>query len=85
MIVNNLCGGLGNQLFQIAAGYSLAADNDGEYAINYNIQHNLIQGHPKSKYRHSLYKDIPETDFVPPNIYQEPHHHYAPIPYQKDL
>ena len=81
MIINNICGGVGNQMFQIAAGYSLALDSNDEYAINYNLQHNLLQGNTKHKYRDNLYKDIPLTDEVPPNQYQEPHHHYAPIPY----
>ena len=81
MIINNICGGVGNQLFQIAAGYSLALDNNDKYAINYNLQHNLIQGNTKHKYRDNLYKDIPSTDEVPANQYQEPHHHYAPLPY----
>ena len=81
MIINNICGGVGNQMFQIAAGYSLALDNNDNYAINYNLQHNLLQGNTKHKYRDNLYKLIPSTDEVPVNQYKEPHHHYAPIPY----
>lgn len=82
MIINNICGGVGNQLFQIATGYSLAIDNDDDYAINYNLQHNLIQGNTKHKYRDNLFKNIPSTDEIPPNQYQEPFHHYQKIPYQ---
>ena len=44
MIINNICGGVGNQMFQIAAGYSLAKNNNDTYAINYNLQHNT--SHP---------------------------------------
>ena len=56
MIINNICGGLGNQLFQIAACYSLAKNNNDTYAINYNLQHNLIQGNTKHKYKDNLYR-----------------------------
>ena len=85
MIVNNLCGGLGNQLFQIATGYTLAGDNNGEYGINYDLKHNLIQGHPKVRYKETLFKNITVTDKVPNNFYQEPNFHYDPIPYSEDL
>ena len=37
MIINNILGGLGNQLFQIAAGFSQARKVNTEFAINYNI------------------------------------------------
>ena len=37
MIINNLIGGLGNQLFQISAGYAHAKKIKTEFAINYNI------------------------------------------------
>tara|TARA_R110002074_G_scaffold307432_1_gene478283 strand:+ start:141 stop:917 length:777 start_codon:yes stop_codon:yes gene_type:complete len=85
MIVNNLCGGLGNQLFQIATGHTLANDNNDEYGINYELKHNLIQGHPKVKYRNTLFKNIPVTTQVPANLYQEPNFHYSPIPYENNL
>ena len=81
MVINNICGGLGNQLFQIAAGYSLAKNNNDTYAINYNLQHNLIQGNTKHKYKDNLYSTILSTDEIPPNQYSEQNHHYDPIPY----
>ena len=82
MVVNNICGGVCNQMFQIGAGYALARDNNDKYAINYNIQHHLLQGNTKDKYRGTLFKDIPTDNVVPPNQWQEPFHHYAPIPYE---
>lgn len=82
MVMNNICGGVGNQMFQIAAGYALARDNNDKYAINYNIPHHLLQGNTKDKYRATLFKDIPTDNVIPPNHWQEPFHHYAPIPYE---
>mgnify|MGYP003649405822 CR=1 FL=1 len=81
MVINNICGGLGNQLFQIAAGYSLAKNNSDMYAINYNLQHNLIQGNTKHKYKDNLFSKILSTDEIPTNQYSEQNHHYNPIPY----
>jgi hypothetical protein len=83
MIINNICGGVGNQMFQIAAGYSLALDNNDDYGINYNIQHHLLQGNTKHKYKDNLFKNVPSTDEVPVNQYQEPFHHHKEIPYQE--
>ena len=34
MILSRLKGGLGNQMFQIAAGYSKSIDLDTQYCIN---------------------------------------------------
>ena len=45
MIINDLMGGLGNQLFQISAGF---AHFQTEYAINYKIGSKYTgQGHPQ--------------------------------------
>lgn len=78
-----MCGGLGNQLFQIAAGYSLAKSNNDTYAINYNLQH--VTSHPmgntKHKYRDNLFSTILSTDEIPPNEFKEQNFHYDPIPY----
>ena len=38
MIINNFLGGLGNQLFQIAAGYAHAR-RINKFAINYSLNH----------------------------------------------
>ena len=39
MIVPHLKGGLGNQLFQIAASYAHSLDVNDEFGINYNLPH----------------------------------------------
>jgi len=82
MVINNLCGGLGNQLFQIAAGYSLAKNNNDTYAINYNLHHQTLPaGNTKHKYRDNLFSIISSTDEMPSNEYSEQNFHYDPIPY----
>jgi hypothetical protein len=86
MIVSNIKGGLGNQLFQIAAGYAHARRCGTFFGINYDMKHNCIQGHPPSKYRDNLFKNITTTDGIPTDKYHEPKFEYVPIPHkQKDL
>ena len=63
MIINNFLGGLGNQLFQIAAGYAHARRINSKFAINYSLNHvGFGQGHHPEKYRYSVYKNIPTTN-----------------------
>ena len=80
MIVSNIKGGLCNQMFQIAAGYAHAQRCGTFFGINYDMQHNCIQGHPPTKYRDTLYKNILTTDGVPETVYHEPKFEYVPIP-----
>lgn len=84
MIIANLKGGLGNQLFQIAAGVAVAKQLNTDFAINYNLQHNCIQGFNPAKYKNTLYRNIPSTDHIPQSVYQEPHFHYSQIKCDKD-
>jgi hypothetical protein len=84
MIIPILQGGLGNQIFQIAAAYSLAKDNNDEVAINYNIEHIGLQ---KSQlyYRDNIYKKIKSTDIIPTGKYTEPCFSYKKIPYVNNM
>lgn len=84
MIIPIMAGGLGNQMFQIACAYSLAKDNNDEVAINYSIPHKGLQ---KShiNYKHTLYRNIAEGTITPSYTYIEPHFHYHPISYVKDM
>ena len=85
MIVSNIKGGLGNQMFQIAAGYALSKRCGTFFGINYELKHNCIQGfHPK-KYKDTLYKNILTIDSVPTETYSEPKFEYTPITKKKDL
>ena len=85
MIVPNLKGGLCNQLFQIAAAHAHAKRCSTFCGINYDLKHNCIQGHPPTKYRDTLYKNILVTDGEPSEKYSEPRFEYTPIPRKKDL
>lgn len=91
MIVPNLKGGLGNQMFQIAAAYAVAKRAGVEYGINYNLQHNLVQGNTSHHYRNNLFKNIPAVDNFPDwsndscAVYKEPHFHYTEIPVRSEL
>ena len=63
MIINDLMGGLGNQLFQISAGFAHAKKVQTDFAINYKIGSVFNgQGHPHVRYKDNIYKNIPETD-----------------------
>ena len=80
MIINNFLGGLGNQLFQIAAGYAHARRINSKFAINYSLNHvGFGQGHHPEKYRYSVYKNIPTTNLKIPLIYTEKEFTYNPI------
>ena len=91
MIVSNIKGGLCNQLFQISAGYAHAKRCDTFFCIDYKLKHTCIQGHPPTKYRDTLYKNIMTTDqgwtFAdrPEDTWNDPKHEYTPIPRKKDL
>ena len=72
-------GGLGNQLFQISAGFAHAKNIQTEYAINYKIGLGNGQGFHHRRYKDTLYKNIPKTShnvFIP---YQDPKFSYTPI------
>jgi hypothetical protein len=77
-----LKGQLGNQLFQIAAGYSLARDNNANLFIpslvspEYNIPIN----------RKFIFSNFNiGVDFFPKYIYQESSSHYDPIPFFNNM
>ena len=86
MIINDLVGGLGNQLFQISAGFAHAKKVQTDYAINYKIGSILNgQGHPHVRYKDNIYKNIPETDDNFFSLYREPKFSYTPIPEANNL
>lgn len=81
MITARLKGGLGNQMFQIAAAYGAAYFYDDEMAIDLSIKHHSGQGHPHKKYDTNLYKNIPRYEFKQEeyDLYTEEDFTYAPI------
>ena len=58
MIINNFLGGLGNQLFQIAAGFSHASLIGSDFAINYDLGIGFGQGHNPKRYKNNIYSRI---------------------------
>ena len=85
MIINSLIGGLGNQLFQIAAGYSLSINLKTSYAINYEIINGYGQGKHPSNYKESIFKKIPKTSRNIFKIFEQNGHSYYPIPLVDEL
>ena len=85
MIVPRLKGGLGNQLFQIATAYAQSKIVGTDFAINYNLENSLGAGNKCHHYKDTLYKNIPETDYIPSNVYNEPNFSYNKITDNKDL
>ena len=85
MIIANLKGGLGNQLFQISTGIDLADRSCTEFCINYNLPHNLVQGNTAAKYKDTLYRDIIEARGMPSVRYAEPFFKYNEIVAKPDM
>jgi Glycosyl transferase family 11 len=85
-ITNLLLGGLGNQLFQIAAGWSLSKRIGFKYVLG---KTNFIpvdgQGNNLPRYENNIYKKIPICDSLPSPVenYNERHFSYYGI--YKDL
>jgi hypothetical protein len=79
MVSSFLMGGLGNYLFQIAAGYSKSIDLGEKFVINPN---NILVVHkPITNYKNNILKNlIFDNNFNTSQTYNEPHFHYIPIP-----
>jgi hypothetical protein len=79
-------GGLSNQMFQIAAVYSLAKDNNDECAFPFDRME-LGQGYPVRNYATNIFRNIKElpADWVPEFRYNETNLNYTPIPYHKNM
>jgi len=85
MIVPILKGGLGNQMFQIANAYAYAKRHGFEWGINYSLSFCPNQGNTATKYRETLFKELPVTDYVPPMKYAEPTFAYSEIPKKDNI
>jgi glycosyltransferase involved in cell wall biosynthesis len=81
-----LVGGLGNQMFEIAAAAALAKDNDAILVIN-PTEHNLPnQGRNVNVYMDNVFSKIIFDNNPPPcKIYKWDHIYYKPIPYTPNL
>lgn len=85
MIIPRLKGGLGNQMFTIAAGASKAIDLQTDFAINYALPHAGGQGKAPVFFKDSLYKKISNTNHIPHHVFHEPDWAYTPLPNIKDM
>jgi hypothetical protein len=76
-------------MFQISAACGLALRNNDTYAFNFDewtIWKELSQGFKSSKYKETIYKNIPSIDLIDgSNIYTEPSYSYNPIPHSQNL
>lgn len=83
MITSFIQGGLGNQLFQIAAGLSLSKDIDSQFSLLSGQHHLPLQGNRIETYKPNILRhikffgDLDNTKF---SIYREPSFKYVDIP-----
>ena len=94
MITSNLKGGVGNQLFQIAAGYSLARKLNTNFVINYNgnnfdfdkkeFEKLTSKYHHKlvhyRQYKDGLYRNIKQSNYDGFDAYNQVGFKFNPIP-----
>ena len=87
MITSYLQGGLGNQMFQIAAAYSLSLKLNVECKFNFNESFVSTQGHGANKYKENIFKyiDNDNISFNTFKFYQEPEFKYNEIPLMDNL
>jgi len=81
MVTTKLCGGIGNQMFQIATVYAYAKRHGFEYGFNFDACYTPNQGNESSKYKDSFFKDINRLDNTRFNMeYREPSFSFNEIP-----
>jgi len=83
MVVSNLKGGLGNYLFQIAAGYSLALDEGVVFKIDLS-KIRVVHSH-WDLYMSNFFRNVEKSNGLSDlNNYRYESLTYKPIPYVKD-
>lgn len=86
MISAFLQGGLGNQMFQIAAATALAKRNKNKACFNFNTCYTPLQGNTSKKYKYTVFSEICDRENIKiSSVYHEPKFSYTEIPYTKDL
>ena len=81
-----LAGGLGNQMFEIAAAASLAKDNNSLLIVNNNEHILPNQGRNVNVYKSNVFSKILfDSKIKFNNYYNKESSDYSPIPYQKNL
>jgi hypothetical protein len=86
MIIPQLKGGVGNQLFQISTAAAHARRMNTEIGINYNLP--FVAGslgkHPIT-YQHTLYQKISNTNSTPSIKHNEPKFSWDALPEESDM
>ena len=85
MIIPQLKGGIGNQLFQISTAAAHAKQIGTEMGINYKLPFSCIQGKHPTTYQHNLYQKIISTDNTPALIHNEPKFSWDTLPNETDM
>jgi len=81
MVSCRLKGGLGNQMFQIAATYSLSKELNTNFSFDFDDCYTPNQGFVSNKYKENIFKNIPNSkiNFVGMGRYLEPSFGYSKI------
>ncbi len=81
MVTVQIKGGIGNQLYQIAAVYSHAKTHNLQFVLNFNLEFGAMQGtHPKL-YADTFYKNFETIDTLFNIAAREPSFMYKPLPF----
>ena len=79
-------GGLGNQMFQVAAAYAHATENNQSLGVVEEKHILPFQGFKFKKYKKSVFRNIKVIDGLPAfRQYSEPYYHYRKIPAASNL
>ncbi len=85
-VTPTLAGGLGNQMFEIAAAASLAKDNNAVLIVNNNEHILPNQGRNVNNYADNIFgKIVFDTNIQPSEVYKRDVCTYEPIPYKPNL
>ena len=86
MISSKLTGGLGNQMFQIAAAHALAILNNDQSCFDFDSCYTPLQGKPSNHYIYTIFKKInKKCDKLLNKQYYENDFSYSEIPYESNL
>ena len=86
MISCKLQGGLGNQMFQIAASAALAMRNNDEFCYDLEDHYLPFQGEKADNYVDNIFRKIVfSSDIDKSNIYKESKYSYSKIAYSNNL
>jgi hypothetical protein len=88
MIGSFIQGGLGNQLFQVAAGVAHAKRVGSSFAVIEGQHYLPLQGNNISTYKNNIMRGVeskPQADFGQCVIYNEQGHQYTPLPLKNNI